>query len=160
MSKKNLLLLAVLLGTVALTGCAPSADPAAVAMPSPTAEHVQESMPEPAASWDAASEASALATATKVMRLFGRPTVPAKSWYRDLKPFLNPEYAQSASYIDPANVPFHQVVDGPVLSREKNNPVTVTATFVTDAGLWDVLLHRSAQTAPWVVTNISARPGA
>lgn len=158
MSKKPILL-AVLLGTVALAGCAAPADPTSVSTLSPTAEPHDEAMPEPSASWDAASESSAKSTASKVIGLFGRPSIPEKVWFRDLKPFLGKEYAESASYIDPAKVPFHQVLDGPVLNREKGNPATVTATFMTDAGLWDVLLHRSAQSAPWVVMQISAHQG-
>ncbi|MFJ4027602.1 hypothetical protein ACIPWF_10435 [Paenarthrobacter sp. NPDC089989] len=105
--------------------------------------------------WDAAAEKSVKDTAAKVMALFARPDVPESTWFADLAPHLAPEYAEDAKYIDPARVPIREITDGPAISRDAGNPMTVTATFATDAGRWRVLLHRSGQQQPWLVTAIS-----
>ncbi|WP_217376135.1 hypothetical protein [Paenarthrobacter ureafaciens] len=109
----------------------------------------------PEVTWDAAAEKSVKDTASKVMGLFARPDVPEATWFADLAPHLAPEYAEDAKYIDPARVPIRKITDGPAISRDAGNPMTVTATFATDAGRWRVLLHRSGQQQPWLVTAIS-----
>ena len=152
-------LLAALLLTATLTSCAAQPQATPTESVTPTHEHVEEVVPAPTATWDTGSESTAEATTSKVIRLFGRPQVPQKTWYRDLKPFLGKDYAESAAYTDPATVPFRKVLEGPVLSREMGNPSTVTVGFITDAGRWDVLLHRSGQGAPWLVMQISAHQG-
>jgi len=109
----------------------------------------------PEVTWDAASENSVKDTAAKVMGLFARPDVPETTWFADLAPHLAPEYAEDAKYIDPARVPIRKVTDGPAVSRDAGNPITVTAMFSTDGGRWRMLLHRSGQQQPWLVTAIS-----
>lgn len=109
----------------------------------------------PEVTWDAEAEKSVQDTAAKVMGLFARPDVPETTWFADLAPHLAPEYAEDAKYIDPARVPIRKITDGPAISREAGNPLTVTATFATDAGRWQMLLHRSGQQQPWLVTAIS-----
>ncbi|MFJ4286932.1 hypothetical protein ACIPY0_14935 [Paenarthrobacter nicotinovorans] len=109
----------------------------------------------PEVTWDAAAEKSVKDTAAKVMGLFARPDVPESTWFADLAPHLAPEYAEDAKYIDPARVPVRKITDGPAISRDAGNPMTATATFDTDAGRWRMLLHRSGQQQPWLVTAIS-----
>lgn len=109
----------------------------------------------PEVTWDAASEKSVKDTAAKVMGLFARPDLPETTWFADLAPHLAPEYAEDAKYIDPARVPIRKVTDGPAISRDAGNPMTVTASFSTDAGRWTMLLHRPGQQQPWLVTAIS-----
>lgn len=109
----------------------------------------------PEVTWDATAEKAVRDTAAKVMGLFARPEVPETTWFADLAPHLAPEYAEDAKYIDPARVPIRKITDGPSISREAGNPLTVTATFSTDAGRWRMLLHRSGQQQPWLVTAIS-----
>ena len=109
----------------------------------------------PNVTWDAGSEKRVKDTAGKAMALFGRPTVEEKTWFKDLEPMLAAEYKEDARYIDPARVPFSTVTDGPAISREAQNPMTVTATFDTDAGPWTMMLHRIGQDDPWLVTSIS-----
>jgi hypothetical protein len=109
----------------------------------------------PDVTWDASAEKAVQDTAAKVMGLFARPDVPETTWFADLSPYLAPEYAEDAKYIDPARVPMRKITDGPAISRESGDPLTVTATFSTDAGRWRMLLHRSGQQQPWLVTAIS-----
>ncbi|WP_405476603.1 hypothetical protein [Paenarthrobacter ilicis] len=109
----------------------------------------------PNVTWDASSETRVKDTAAKAMKLFGRPTVEEKTWFKDLEPLLAAEYKEDARYIDPARVPFSAVTDGPAISREAQNPMTVTASFGTNAGPWKMMLHRTGQDDPWLVTSIS-----
>jgi hypothetical protein len=109
----------------------------------------------PNVTWDAGSEKRVKDTASKAMALFGRPTMEERAWFKDLEPLLAAEYKEDARYIDPARVPFSTVTDGPAISREAQNPMTVTASFDTDAGPWAMMLHRIGQDDPWLVTSIS-----
>ena len=109
----------------------------------------------PNVTWDAAAETRVKETAAKAMVLFGRPSVEEKTWFKDLEPMLATEYKEDARYIDPARVPFSTVTDGPAITREAQNPMTVTASFDTNAGPWTMMLHRIGQDDPWLVTSIS-----
>ncbi|MCI1035781.1 hypothetical protein, partial [Raoultella terrigena] len=81
--------------------------------------------------WDAGAEAQVKETAATAMALFARSEVPEQQWFSELAPLLSPEYAEDAKYINPARVPFNKITDGPAISREAQNPLTVTASFFT-----------------------------
>lgn len=119
--------------------------------------HATEHYEGPNFTWDASSEARVRETAAKAMKLFGRPDVPETKWFAELGPLLAIEYKEDARYIDPARVPFSTVTDGPSISREAQNPMTVTASFYTNDGPWDMMLHRVGQDDPWLVTSISPK---
>lgn len=168
MTRKHLNVVAVLAAGAFLTSCAaanPEADtPASTAVATGTAGHTaddghgheaEEHFGAPEVTWDATSQASVEHTAETVMRLFARPEVPDVIWFSDLSPYLAAEYGDDARYIDPARVPIKTITDGPAISREAGNPMTVTASFSTDAGRWQIMLHRSGQQEPWLVTAIS-----
>ncbi len=70
---------------------------------------------------------------------------------------LGADYAEDAKYIDPARVPFSTITDGPSISREAENPMTVTASFYTNDGPWEMMLHRTGQDDPWLVTSIASK---
>ncbi|MFE4080410.1 hypothetical protein [Paenarthrobacter sp. YIM B13468] len=170
--RKHLALTAVLAAALSLSACAGNAATEPVAGSTPTVTTGQageeshhaddghghsadEHYGIPVVTWDAAAEKSVKDTAAKVMALFARPDVPETTWFADLAPHLAPEYAEDAKYIDPARVPVRKITDGPAISRDAGNPMTVTATFSTNAGRWTMLLHRSGQQQPWLVTAIS-----
>ena len=160
---------AALAAALCLSACAtgPGNKPAAqstptasIAQDSPGSDEghdhgVEEHYGVPDVTWDPAAETAVKDTASTVMGLFARPDVPEAAWYSQLAPYLAPEYAEDAKYIDPARVPIRSVTDGPAITREAGNPLTATATFSTDAGNWQILLHRSGQQQPWLVTAIS-----
>ncbi|MFM9432253.1 hypothetical protein [Arthrobacter sp. MP_2.3] len=167
---------ALMAGTILLAGCAgePASETASTAHAPETAtadggeargehsaddghDHATEHYDGPNVTWDAAAEAKVKETAAKAMRLFGRPGVEEKKWFSELAPLLAPEYAEDAKYIDPARVPITTITDGPSISREAENPMTVTASFYTNDGPWDMMLHRTGQDAPWLVTSISSK---
>lgn len=166
---------ALMAGTLLLGGCVgepasntASAPPAASATATPgggeaSAEHsvdvghATEHYEGPNVTWDAGSEAMVRETAAKAMKLFGRPDVPETMWFAELEQLLAIEYKEDARYIDPARIPFSTVTDGPSISREAQNPMTVTASFYTNDGPWDMMLHRIGQDDPWLVTSISPK---
>ncbi|MDP9890025.1 hypothetical protein J2S98_004107 [Arthrobacter oryzae] len=171
--RRTALALPLLATAVLLTACAGSptahtTTTAAAPAPTSTAEaeansagdgHEHDEASEhyhgPNVTWDAAAEAKVKETAAKAMALFGRPAVEETTWFKDLEPMLATEYKEDARYIDPARVPFSTVTDGPAISREAQNPMTVTASFDTNAGPWTMMLHRIGQDDPWLVTSIS-----
>lgn len=118
--------------------------------------HVHDEFYEgiPDVTWSPSTDAEVKAIASEVMNLFARPEAPERRWYTELLPHLSAEYAEDAQYIDPANVRVTKILSGPVLVREKGNPLTVSADFSTDAGPWSVLLHRVGQDDPWLVEAI------
>jgi hypothetical protein len=120
-------------------------------------DHSTEHYDGPNVTWDANAEVKVKETAAKAMKLFGRPDVPDTTWFSDLEPLLAAAYAEDAKYIDPARVPITTVTDGPSITREAENPMTVTASFDTNAGPWDMMLHRIGQDDPWLVTSISPK---
>jgi len=168
---------ALMAGTLLLTGCGgePASNTASAApAASETAttasaeargehpaddDHSTEQYQGPNVTWDAKAESTVKETAAKAMRLFGRPDVPESTWFSDLEPLLAAGYAEDARYIDPARVPFSTITDGPSISREAENPMTVTASFYTNAGPWDMMLHRMGQDDPWLVTSIGSKAG-
>ena len=152
------------LGALLLSGCA-HVLPAPVSgeVPSVPAEshhsedgHSHEEFYEgiPEVTWAPETDREVTTVATEVIELFARPHVPERRWFTDLLPYLSDQYAERAQYIDPANVRVTEVLSGPALVREKDNPLTVTADFSTDAGPWSVLLHRVGQNDPWLVEAI------
>ena len=170
--RQHLALTIALAAALSLSACAGTAGTEPAAEPTPTVNTGQAGQDShragvghdhgadehygiPEVTWDAAAEKSVKDTAAKVMGLFARPDVPESTWFADLAPHLAPEYAEDAKYIDPSRVPVRKITDGPVISRDAGNPMTVTATFATDAGRWRILLHRSGQQQPWLVTAIS-----
>lgn len=166
MTVKLLTVAAILAAGTFLTSCAANNNPAAATLPATTAatsseghtgddgHETEEHYGAPEVTWDATSQASVEDTAGTVMRLFARPDVPDATWFSDLSPYLTQEYADDARYIDPARVPVRTITDGPAISRQAGNPMTVTASFSTNAGRWQMMLHRSGQQEPWLVTAI------
>ncbi|MDP9936876.1 hypothetical protein J2T11_003244 [Paenarthrobacter nicotinovorans] len=167
--RQHLALTAALAAALSLSACAGNTGTEPAAGSTPTVNTGQESHHAedghdhgadehygiPDVTWDVASEKSLKDTAAKAMALFARPDVPETTWFAELAPHLAPEYAEDAKYIDPARVPIRKITDGPAISRDAGNPMTATATFATDAGRWQMLLHRSGQQQPWLVTAIS-----
>lgn len=167
--RKHLALTAALAAALSLSACAGDSGATPVGDSTPTVnigqdghsagdghDHgVDEHYGLPEVTWDPTAEKSVKETAAKVMGLFARPDVPETTWFADLAPYLAPQYAEDAKFIDPGRVPIRKITDGPAISRDAGNPMTVTAMFATDAGRWTMLLHRSGQQQPWLVTAIS-----
>ncbi|WP_461165366.1 hypothetical protein [Arthrobacter sp. R4-81] len=161
MSIKNfgLLLAAV---AVAVTGCAAPASntrpqPAETSSASAELHEHDEDHGVPVVTWDASTEAEVKALAVDLMGKFARPDVTERAWFDALQPHMSADYQESAQYIDPGRIPVTKVLSGPVLVREKGNPMSVTAEFSTNNGRWVLSLHRSGQEEPWLITRIAPK---
>ena len=111
----------------------------------------------PAVTWDAATEEKVKALATDLMGKFARPDLTDRAWFNALQPHMSADYQESAQYIDPGRIPVRQITSGPVLVREKGNPMSVTAEFATNNGPWVLSLHRTGQEDPWLITRIAPK---
>ncbi|MDD1478474.1 MULTISPECIES: hypothetical protein [Micrococcaceae] len=149
--------------TAALAGCAAPASETAPATPAITTNIPVEDPGHsedhgvPAVTWDAATEEKVKALAADLMGKFARPDLTDRAWFNALQPHMSADYQESAQYIDPGRIPVRQIVSGPVLVREKGNPMSVTAEFTTNNGPWVLSLHRTGQDEPWLITNIAPK---
>jgi hypothetical protein len=166
MRTKNLgIVLAV--AAVALTGCtAPvsSTSPESVpvsSMPGTTTAAADPGHDEdhgvPVVTWGPSTDAEVKTLAGDLMGKFARPDVTARAWFNALQPHMSADYQESAQYIDPGRLPVTKILSGPVLVREKENPMSVTAEFSTNNGPWVLSLHRAGQEEPWLITRIAPK---
>ena len=159
MSTKNF---GLVLAVVAFTGCAApvsntTPQPAVTSSaPSEIHEH-DEDHGVPVVTWDASTEAEVKALAADLMGKFARTDVTARAWFDALQPHMSADYQESAQYIDPGRIPVTKILSNPVLGREKGNPMSVTAEFSTNNGLWVLSLHRSGQEEPWLISRIAPK---
>lgn len=152
----------VAMTAAALAGCAA---PASETAPSPAITTnipvedpgQSEDHGVPAVTWDAATEEKVKALAADLMGKFARPDLTDRAWFNALQPHMSADYQESAQYIDPGRIPVRQIVSGPVLVREKGNPMSVTAEFGTNNGPWVLSLHRVGQEDPWLITGIAPK---
>ncbi|PPG79278.1 hypothetical protein C5D04_10075 [Rathayibacter sp. AY1D2] len=155
-----------------LSACSPPAAP-------PTAENSQaqtpavstssdaaEGSPAPAASATEAApvdaepapapsvEADTLATATAAVTAFCRPSLDYDTWIAELYPFLSQQAAVAYETVDPANVPCTTVI-GAASVRDGDGAFTMRIRVPTDAGEYSVYVHRTVETGPWAVEQIT-----
>ena len=147
---------------VAVSGCAaPAADvppaPATTSGSSVEDHDYSEDHGVPEVTWDAPTEEKVKALAEDLMGKFARPDVTDRAWFDALQPHMSADYQESAQYIDPGRIPVRQILSGPVLARDKGNPMSVTAEFNTNDGPWVLSLHRKGQEEPWLITRIAPK---
>jgi hypothetical protein len=160
----------VLAAVIACAACAPASSTApAGPAPSTAAASAQVSLSaggQPQApggtapatlgiAWDDASKAAALATATKAMALYARPTAPAVTWMQDLGQLMTPQAAADYQDTDPAAIPATRITGPAQLKADPGNGYGCHALIPTDAGTYDIQLLRSAADAPWQVNRIT-----
>lgn len=162
-------LLAVLAAVLACTACAPAASTTSTA-PAPTTTATAPTSlsaggrsqapggTAPATlgiAWDEPSKAAALATATKAMTLYARPTVTDKAWIQDLGQLLTSQAAADYQDTDPTGIPATKVTGPGQLTIDQGNGFGCHVTVPTDAGAYDVQLLRPAADKPWQVNRIT-----
>ena len=118
---------------------APAADPAPVDA---------EPVPEPGVENDALALAAAAGTA------FCRPALDYYTWISELYPFLTQQAAVAYETVDPANVPC-TVLTGDARVRDGDGTFTIRVLVPTDAGDYSVYAHRTVETGPWAVEQIT-----
>ena len=161
MSTKKLgIVLAVVV--VAVTGCTAQVsnttpEPAATSSAPVEIHEPDEDHGVPVVTWGASTDAEVKTLAGDLMGKFARTDVTARAWFDALQPHMSADYQESAQYIDPGRIPVTKILSGPVLVREKENPMSVTAEFSTNNGTWVLSLHRSGQAEPWLITRIAPK---
>lgn len=118
---------------------APAADPAPVDA---------EPVPEPGV------ENDALALAVAAVTAFCRPALDYDTWISELYPFLTQQAAVAYETVDPANVPC-TVLTGDARVRDGDGTFTIRVLVPTDAGDYSVYAHRTVETGPWAVEQIT-----
>jgi hypothetical protein len=102
------------------------------------------------------AESDTITIAVDAVTAFCRPVLDYERWIGELYPFLTQHAAVAYETVDPANVPCTAVADGARV-RDGDGVYTVRVLVPTDAGEYSVFVHRSAQTAPWGVEQITPR---
>ena len=96
----------------------------------------------------------AAGVAQKVMVLFARPGVDAARWMKDLDPYLSAQAQQDYQGTAPANVPARKVTGrAAVVATDSTRLARVHVP--TDAGVYLVVLSRSASDPTWRVERIT-----
>lgn len=99
-------------------------------------------------------ENDALALATAAVTAFCRPTLDYDMWIGELYPFLTQEAAVAYETVDPANVPC-TTLTGDARVRDGDGTFTIRVLVPTDAGDYSVYVHRTVETGPWAVEQIT-----
>ncbi|ROQ52568.1 hypothetical protein EDF36_3728 [Rathayibacter sp. PhB152] len=120
--------------------------------PTPTPEDVQPVDAEPSPEPSPASRPVAIATEAAVA--FCRPTIGYDTWISELYPFLSQRAAVAYETVDPANVPCTSLT-GAATVRDGDGAFTMRILVPTDAGVYSVYVHRTTESTPWAVEQIT-----
>ncbi|QHO90076.1 hypothetical protein CWT12_00220 [Actinomyces sp. 432] len=108
--------------------------------------------PDPAV-WDDASREAAIDAAEAALEAFAHPELDYDTWWAGLDPHLTQEAAEVYVYVDPANIPVHELTgSGSII--EDASAYVATVKIPTDAGRYDVLVIRTSGSAPWLANRI------
>ncbi|WP_211315698.1 hypothetical protein [Rathayibacter caricis] len=127
------------------------------AAPAPT-----ENVPSTEASASDAEQAPELAVematigiAAKAATAFCRPSLDYDTWIAELYPFLSQHAAVAYETVDPTNVPC-TTLTGDATVRDGDGAFTMRILVPTDAGEYSVYVHRTTESTPWAVEQITA----
>lgn len=99
-------------------------------------------------------EADTLAIATAAVTAFCRPSLDYDTWIAELYPFLSQQAAVAYETADPANVPC-TTLTGAASVWDGDGAFTMRILVPTDAGEYSVYVHRTVETGPWAVEQIT-----
>ncbi|MCJ1685329.1 hypothetical protein [Rathayibacter sp. VKM Ac-2928] len=120
--------------------------------PIPSATETAPVDAEPAPALDV--EADTLAIATAAVTAFCRPSLDYDTWIAELYPFLSQQAAVAYETVYPANVPC-TTLTGAASVRDGDGAFTMRILVPTDAGEYSVYVHRTVETGPWAVEQIT-----
>lgn len=167
--------------TIVLAGCtsqneptpsaSPTASPTGIVMPdldqfttAPSGTALDEEGgattvdPKPAPPWDADQRAAAIAAAEKALTAFARPDLSPTDWWAALSPLLTSQAQQDYQYVDPANIPAHQVTGAGQIVDESSR-YAVYVDVPSDAGMYTIVLTRINGAAPWLAARFTPPEG-
>ncbi|PPF31227.1 hypothetical protein [Rathayibacter sp. AY1A3] len=99
-------------------------------------------------------EGDTIAVATSTVTAFCRPSLNYDTWIAELYPFLSQQAAVAYETVDPANVPC-TTLTGAATVRDGDGAYTMRILVPTDAGDYSVYVHRTVETGPWAVEQIT-----
>lgn len=135
----------------AMPSASPTTSATAIAEEAPGDESVPH---DHDAEVDPNADADSTALATQAVTLFCRPSLDYNTWIAELYPVLSQAAAVAYETVDPANVPCTSVADAARI-RDTDGAYTARVLVPTDAGDYSVYVHRSLDTAPWAVEQIT-----
>jgi hypothetical protein len=144
---------------IAISGCAGQEQaPAAGTTPPAPADAAQlhpddDESPLPAPTWSDEARTNAIKAAEEGMRAFSAKT-SSDDWLENLARHLTPAARTAYSTVNPARVPATFVTGAGELVDESSAYLAVV-DVPTDAGVYSVLLQRSADTEPWLIERIT-----
>ncbi|MFI0796620.1 hypothetical protein ACH4OY_28630 [Micromonospora rubida] len=101
----------------------------------------------------ASPDPAAVAAATRFVRAWARPGLPADRWLAGVQPLAIPAYAELLTTVNPANVPASRVTGPGWVSSALTARMVVD--IPTDAGVLRVTVVRSGHR--WLVATIGRR---
>lgn len=166
---------------IVLTGCTGQNGPAPTASPTPTESGVtmpdldqfttapsgteldEEGGkttvdPKPAPPWDAQQRAAAIDAAVTALTAFARPDLSSSDWWAALAPLLTTQAQQDYQYVDPANIPAHQVTGAGTIVDESST-YAVSVSVPSDAGTYTIVMTRQDGASPWRVARFTPPEG-
>jgi len=167
--------------TIVLAGCTGQSEPTPTASPTPSSSGItmpdldqfttapsgtpldEEGGattvdPKPAPPWDAEQRAAAIAAAEKALTAFARPDLSSADWWAALSPLLTSQAQQDYQYVDPANIPAHQVTGaGKIVDDSSRYAVSVDVP--SNAGTYTIVLTRINGAAPWLAARFTPPAG-
>ncbi|MFF8819463.1 hypothetical protein ACF07D_15860 [Leucobacter sp. NPDC015123] len=155
--RRSLLVTALTLCAVLVTGCAGDPEPTDTA-PSPTAdahahEHFEDDYgPIPSPSWEDSDRAAAITAAETAMRAYARPTITQEEWWADMEPLLNQQASIDYAWVQPQSIPATKVT-GPGSITDDESALVVFVDVPTDAGTYNIILNRDGAGEPWLVAR-------
>ena len=99
-------------------------------------------------------ETDTIDLALNAVTAFCRPSLDYNTWIAELYPFLSQQAAVAYETVDPANVPC-TTLTGAALVRDGDGAFTMRILVPTDAGEYSVYVHRTVETGPWAVEQIT-----
>jgi hypothetical protein len=105
--------------------------------------------------WDEGAAAAVKKASVAGFAAFVHTGSGQNAWWELYAPLLTPEYADDAFEIDAGRITLRAFTSVVVVNDAKN-PITATARFSTNEGVWEMLMHRTGADAPWLIAGFSA----
>ncbi|QHC68846.1 hypothetical protein GSU68_19200 (plasmid) [Rathayibacter sp. VKM Ac-2759] len=141
-------------GTSSSPATSASSTPAPTTTTTPSAAPTEVAPSDAEITADASAEAATVSLATSAVTAFCRPTLDYDTWTAELYPFLSQQAAVAYETVDPANVPC-TTLTGAARVRDGDGAYTMRILVPTDAGEYSVYVHRTVETGPWAVEQIT-----
>ncbi len=94
----------------------------------------------------------------RAARRRARPDLSSADWWAALSPLLTSQAQQDYQYVDPANIPAHQVTGAGTIVDDSSR-YAVSVDVPSDAGMYTIVLTRINGAAPWLAARFTPPEG-